>query len=361
RVISQVFRGGINTDYNRDRFRDRLQLDRSSGSLTIRNISREDSGVYTLHIITGKTSDWSFRVKVYGLLFTAGEEAVRLQELEGNTVTIHTGLTGVQSDAHILWLYGSEKADIKIVNSLVFRGETITDYNRDRFRDRLQLGRSSGSLTIRNISREDSGVYTLQIITGSLSAWSFRVKVYAPISRPVIRKQVEQRLGGSSQSCSPVCSVENGEDVTLSWYEEKERISSINRSDSSEPLHLPLNRTFPNIYTYTCESANPASHQTTQLNIAELCNINTVKCGDGCVKSSAPVLISVGLFGAALLLISVCFWKKRKNLPVSEVCELNHAEVKTASQKPKEFQNSKRENGTRVQDQQSVVYSDIVK
>ena len=113
-----------------------------------------------------------------GLLCVAGEEVIRLQELEGNTVTIHTGRTGVQSDAQILWFYGPESAEVKIVDSLVIRGEIITDYNRDRFRDRLQLDRTSGSLTIRNISREDSGVYKLHIITGHHSVWSFSVDVY---------------------------------------------------------------------------------------------------------------------------------------------------------------------------------------
>ncbi|XP_072526145.1 CD48 antigen-like [Salminus brasiliensis] len=207
-----------------------------------------------------------------GLLFTL-QEAVALQELEGNTVTIHTGLTEVQTDAQILWFYTSEK--IKLVNSQVIRGEIHTEYNRDRFRDRLQLDRSSGSLTIRNISREDSEVYKLQIITGTSSVWSFSIKVYAPVSKPVMRNPTEEASGGSSLSCSPVCSVENGENVTLSWYEEKERISTISRSDFSEHLHLPLNRTFPNNYTYTCESANPVSHQTAQLNNAKLCDSNS--------------------------------------------------------------------------------------
>ncbi|KAL6466549.1 hypothetical protein MHYP_G00243530 [Metynnis hypsauchen] len=113
-----------------------------------------------------------------GLLCSAGEEVVRLQELEGNTGTIHTGLTGVQSDAQILWFYGPENADIRIVNSQIIRGEIITDYDSERFRDRLQLNRTSGSLTIRNISREDSGVYKLQIITKRTSVWSFSVDVY---------------------------------------------------------------------------------------------------------------------------------------------------------------------------------------
>uniref|UniRef100_A0A3B1K539 Ig-like domain-containing protein n=1 Tax=Astyanax mexicanus TaxID=7994 RepID=A0A3B1K539_ASTMX len=213
---------------------------------------------------------------VSGVLFTAGEEGVKLQELEGNTVTLHTGLTGVQSEAQILWFYRSEKSDIKIVNSQIIRGEDITDYYTDRFRYRLQLIRSSGSLTIRNISREDSGVYTLQIITGpSVSVWRFSVKVYAPVPKPVIRTRAESRSALPRGSCSPVCSVENGEDVSLSWYEDKERISSISRADSSDSsLHLLLNRTFPSNYTYTCVSDNPVSNQSIHLNITQLCPFN---------------------------------------------------------------------------------------
>uniref|UniRef100_A0AAR2LUD4 Ig-like domain-containing protein n=1 Tax=Pygocentrus nattereri TaxID=42514 RepID=A0AAR2LUD4_PYGNA len=215
---------------------------------------------------------------LYCLLCSAGEEVVRLQELEGNTVTIHTGLTGVQSDAHILWFYGPENADIKIVNSLVFKGETNTDYPSERFRDRLQLNRTSGSLTIRNISREDYGVYKLQIITERTSVWSFSVDIYAPVLKPVIRNQAEKHSVTLRESCSPLCSVENGKDLSLSWYEEKERISSISSSDSSERLYLPLNKTNPNYSTYTCVAANPVSSQTTKLNITELCYNSTGKC-----------------------------------------------------------------------------------
>ncbi|KAL6466555.1 hypothetical protein MHYP_G00243590 [Metynnis hypsauchen] len=159
---------------------------------------------------------------LYCLLCSAGEEVVRLQELEGNTVTIHTGLTGVQSDAHILWFYRSEKVEIRIVNSLIIRGEIITEY-------------------------------------------------YTPVLKPVIRNQAEKHSASLRESCSPLCSVKNGKDVSLSWYEEKERISSISNSDSSERLYLPLNVTNPNNSTYTCVAANSVGTQTTQLNITNIC------------------------------------------------------------------------------------------
>ncbi|XP_037388942.1 SLAM family member 5-like [Pygocentrus nattereri] len=256
---------------------------------------------------------------LYCLLCSAGGEVVRLQELEGNTVTIHTGLTEAQSDAHILWFYGPENAEIKIVNSESFEGKIITNYYSQIFRDSLQLNRTSGSLTIRNISREDSGVYKLQIITGISLDWNYSVDVYAPVLKPVIRNQAEKRSVSLRESCSPLCSVENGKDVSLSWYEERERISSISSSDSSERLYLPLNKTNPDCSTYTCVAANPVSTQTTQLNITNIC-IKTV-CEDA---------------------------------------ELNYAEVKTKPHGSNEAHEVNRAGGTEVQDQtEPVVYSPI--
>ncbi|KAL6466547.1 hypothetical protein MHYP_G00243510 [Metynnis hypsauchen] len=274
---------------------------------------------------------------LYCLLCSAGEEVVRLQELEGNTGTIHTGLTGVQSDAHILWFYRSEKVEIRIVNSQIIRGEIITDYYSERFRDRLQLNRTSGSLTIRNISREDSGVYKLNIITGISSVWSFSVNIYAPVLKPVIRNQAEKRSVSLRESCSPLCSVENGNDVSLSWYEEKERISIISSSDSSERLFLPLNKTNPNNSTYTCVAANPVSNHATQLNITELCFINTVKDPNeaGRRKSLVAVLIPVLIVGLLLMLIALV-WKKKSKQQFPDDAELNYAVVKTKPQNSKE-------------------------
>ncbi|XP_017543827.2 uncharacterized protein LOC108415312 isoform X2 [Pygocentrus nattereri] len=166
-----------------------------------------------------------------GLLYTAGEEVVRLQELEGNTLTIHTGLTGVQSDAHILWFHHPENLDIKIVNSRIIRGEIITDYDSERFRDRLQLNRTSGSLTIRNISREDSGLYILQIITRRSSEWMFSLNVYG-----------------------------------------REILNQTSDSDHTDKLTLRLEVSDEDQDVYSCVTANPASNRTSKLNTTEICS-----------------------------------------------------------------------------------------
>ncbi|KAI4905842.1 hypothetical protein NFI96_004402 [Prochilodus magdalenae] len=280
--IAQLLSGNTFTDYD-ERFKNRLQLDTQTGSLTISNMSTSDSGPYKVLISSDQVTNKHFNVTVYGLLYVGGEELIRLQELEGNTVTLHTGgISGVQSNAQIQWLYKSRNVDISITNSLFIRGEIITDYYSDRFRDRLQLDRNSGSLTIRNISRKDSGVYKLQTITkGTLSPLSsFTVTVYAPVSKPVIRNQPQIHTGTSKEICFLLCTVENGKDVNLSWYEEKERISSFASTDSSERLYLPLNITHLNS-PYTCVAANPVSNQTTQLNLMELCYNTGLLCVAG--------------------------------------------------------------------------------
>ncbi|XP_053335754.1 uncharacterized protein LOC128508436, partial [Clarias gariepinus] len=174
---SQVFKGETVTEIS-ERFKKRLQLDRISGALTIRNISRNHSGVYLLQVLTPRLSSRTFSVSVYGLLCAAGDETVTLQEVEGTTITLHTGITGIQSDAQILWFYGPEKAEKKILNSQVFEGRNVTQIS-ERFKKRLQLDRISGALTIRNISRNHSGVYLLHVINGGLSSRTFSVSVYA--------------------------------------------------------------------------------------------------------------------------------------------------------------------------------------
>ncbi|KAL7841720.1 hypothetical protein SRHO_G00254110 [Serrasalmus rhombeus] len=123
----------------------------------------------------------------------------------------------------------------------------------------------------------------------------------APVSKPVIRNQAEKRSASLRESCSPLCSVENGKDVSLSWYGEKERISSISSSDSSERLYLPLNKTNPNYSTYTCVAANPVSTQTTQLNITELCYNNT---GLSSVHCCGSVELVVRLVLSALVVLA---------------------------------------------------------
>ncbi|XP_060722191.1 titin-like [Tachysurus vachellii] len=254
------------------------------------------------------------------LLCEAGDETVKLQELEGTNITLRPKITGIQPDALILWFYGPEKGDKRILISQVDDGKIVTKIS-ERFKERLQLDRISGALTIRNISRNDSGVYVFHTHNGPVSFRTFNVSVYAPVSTPVIINERGKRSVNNTESCFLLCSVENGEYVKLSWYRENERISITNNTDLSVPLNLSLQIQYNDTNTYSCVSANLVSNKTTSLIITELCDVS-----DDPPSSLRPALISLGSIVLLIIIITLCILlKKKKPQEISE--ELTSSDV----------------------------------
>ncbi|XP_047671873.1 CD48 antigen-like isoform X2 [Tachysurus fulvidraco] len=286
------------------------------------------------------------------LLCEAGDETVTLQELEGTTITLNPGITGIQSNAQILWRYGPEKEDKTILNSYMHGGVIFTNIS-EGFKERLQLDRNSGALTIRNISRTDSGVYTFHTLNGRVSSRTFSVSVYAPVSTPVIINERGKPSVISTETCFLLCSVENGEDVKLSWYRENERISITNNTDLSVPLNLSLQIQHNDTNTYICVSANPVSHKTTSLIITQLCDVS-----DDCPSSLLIALISVGCILLFIMIISLGIWLKKKKTQEKPEKPTSSDVNSTAhsSEREKEEENS---TVTDVEvERDSVVYSD---
>ncbi|XP_073721466.1 uncharacterized protein [Misgurnus anguillicaudatus] len=153
-------------DGNDERFRDRLTLNEQNGDLTITNISRGHSDVYKLQI--NSSSDSTYRR--FMIIVNEKLESV----MEGESVTLHTDLTDMQSDdVMILWMFGPEnnliaKADSKKRNVLFFNvvdeNKMLYDGADGRFKDKLELDQT-GSLTIKNINSKHRGLYKLLIIS----------------------------------------------------------------------------------------------------------------------------------------------------------------------------------------------------
>ncbi|XP_060744316.1 natural killer cell receptor 2B4-like [Tachysurus vachellii] len=160
----------------------------------------------------------------------------------------------------------------------------------------------------------------------------------------------------STESCFLLFSVENGEDVKLSWYRENERISITNNTDLSVPLNLPLQIQHNDTNTYICVSANPVSNKTTSLNITQLCSHISVDCP----PLLLPALISAGLF--VLLIIILIIWgirlKKKKTQEIPDVLTYADVNIKAHSaERDKEEENS---TVTDVEvERDAVVYSDV--
>ncbi|KAL0161091.1 hypothetical protein M9458_044816, partial [Cirrhinus mrigala] len=82
---------------------------------------------------------------------------------EGESVTLNPH-TEIQRGDQIQWMFADE--DNRIAQIKGGTGETYNGAN-ERFKDRLKLDKTTGSLTMTNISDEHTGLYKLQIISSS--------------------------------------------------------------------------------------------------------------------------------------------------------------------------------------------------
>ncbi|XP_067271123.1 CD48 antigen-like [Pseudorasbora parva] len=195
---------------------------------------------------------------------------------EGDSVTLNSDVTEVKRDYHILWVFKVDNSETRIAE---IHKQIINTYNsNETFRYRLQMDSQTGSLTIRNIRSEHTGLYKLTVISNTrISYKSFNVTVYAPLPAPVIaRDSLDCSPSSSSSSsesrCSLVCSAVNVSHVTLSWFKGNSLLSSISVSDLSISLSLPLEVEYQDKNTYSCVLNNPIRNHTTHLDITDLCH-----------------------------------------------------------------------------------------
>ncbi|XP_042568289.1 uncharacterized protein LOC109053833 isoform X2 [Cyprinus carpio] len=107
----------------------------------------------------------------------SGVETDRVSVMEGDSVTLHTGVQRNQQE-DIKWYFSGTRI-AQISGDLI---DICTDVQcnegTERFRDRLKLDHQNGSLTIMYINTTDSGLYKLVIISSSsISETIFDVSV----------------------------------------------------------------------------------------------------------------------------------------------------------------------------------------
>ncbi|XP_039538834.1 carcinoembryonic antigen-related cell adhesion molecule 1-like [Pimephales promelas] len=139
------------------RFSDKLQLEYTTGSLTIRKIEFKHSGFY--EAVIRKSSSGHTIYKSYSVT-ASGEIKSELSVSVGVSVTLNSDLTDIQRVDLMQWMFG----DSQIAEISKESGRFLTSDGPDgRFRDRLKLDRQNGSLTIRNTRTKDTGLYELKI------------------------------------------------------------------------------------------------------------------------------------------------------------------------------------------------------
>ncbi|XP_016314647.1 T-cell surface antigen CD2-like [Sinocyclocheilus anshuiensis] len=220
------------------------------------------------------------------------DEVKSVSVMEGDSATLNINDTDIQKEDQIMWRFGHIL--IAHINRKNNKSMVYDDKAGGRFRDRLKLDNETVSLSITNTRTTDSGVYNITSKRSETPLNIFNLTVYAHLPVPVISRDCASSSSSSSY-CSLLCSVVNVSHVTLSWYKGNSLMSSINESDLSISLSLPLEVEYQDNNTYSCVLNNPISNQTTHLDISRLCQTYT--------EHGLTILYTVLISAAGFLLI----------------------------------------------------------
>ncbi|XP_070295470.1 SLAM family member 5-like [Salvelinus sp. IW2-2015] len=175
-----------------------------------------------------------------------------------------------------------------------------------RFKNRLHWNNVTGVFTLTDLQIDDSGVYTVENVDGDeeKTAHIFQLTVYF-LSKPQVTVH-------DSSSCSVVCSVENGKDVTLSWYRGEEKLNQTSSPDLNITLSLPLKVDVQTRDSYRCEAANPVSKENAV--VPNPCiESDPSKVADGDEMTRGSLIIAVICVLVASGLVGLAIYLKRRN------------------------------------------------
>ncbi|XP_067254915.1 CD48 antigen-like isoform X2 [Chanodichthys erythropterus] len=270
-----------------------------------------------LRIIIRKTTLLCLFLLIVNGVFGDSDGLKSVSVTEGDSVTLNIDVTELQRNDQILWMFGPRETRI----AELYKQNIDMFKSNETFGDRLQIDSQTGSLTIRNIRSEHTGLYKLQILSDRGTSYQrFNVTVHAPLPIPIITSNSSNCSSSSSSSssrssvsrCSLLCSAVNVSHVTLSWYKGNSLLSSISVSDLSISLSIHLEVEYKDKNTYSCVINNPIRNQTKHLdNITHLCHT----CEDKYDKRLYAALISAVVLAVLAVVMYFLYRKCRRSGP----------------------------------------------
>uniref|UniRef100_A0A8C2EF57 Si:dkey-182g1.6 n=1 Tax=Cyprinus carpio TaxID=7962 RepID=A0A8C2EF57_CYPCA len=138
--------------------KDKLLLDKQTGSLTITDLTTDHTGLYQLEIKSTTEIFKKYSVTVSG---TGGVKTRSVKE--GEIIILNTGVINIDSEGYNLILWKTKDIIVGEINKKINRNNG----GQDIFNGRQQLNENSGSLTISDSRTTDSGVYHLTMSSSS--------------------------------------------------------------------------------------------------------------------------------------------------------------------------------------------------
>ncbi|XP_078146940.1 hemicentin-1-like [Centroberyx gerrardi] len=206
-------------------------------------------------------------------LTVCDNSVIFINVLVEGSATLDTPVDELQKGHDVKWTRGPNFTD-----KLIARWKnnvTSVDYE-ESFRGVLQLNPHTGSLTIMKVKHNYTGHYCLVMLLGEETHILRRyfITVFEPVLTPHISTAQVNTTAPSlnDRSCSIDCSVENAQNVTLSWYRGEKIINQTSNCDiCTTNVSLPLKIQDQDEDIYSCKAANPVSAKSIKVNSTQWC------------------------------------------------------------------------------------------
>ncbi|KAM6936744.1 cell adhesion molecule CEACAM6-like [Lycodopsis pacificus] len=255
----------------------RITLFMSTGSLELRNLTRDDSGEYSVSIFRAGALpvDGTTRLDVHALRYSGNLSRVypafaqclcygegllpdSLIAAVGGKVTFTTTVTPPATPfLSVSWSFTDIHSTSNIITS---SDEEITG---PPYTDRITFFRSSGSLELWNLTDSDSGEYSIFIIANgaAMQNGKCRLVIQAPVSNAVVTISSTDMVEFSSVSLS--CSASSGSFLWLNSSSEVKESESVQLTDGGGTLTI-INVTRYDRGPFRCSVSNGATIETSQ-------------------------------------------------------------------------------------------------
>ncbi|KAM3622879.1 uncharacterized protein V6R79_004221 [Siganus canaliculatus] len=265
-VAITIVTNGKVTQVNGTRFENRLQTDAETGSITISNLTVNDSGVFLAQILTPSgilLQNFSLTVK--------DNRLIPVYVLEGTNVTLDPGIK-LQKDYVVKWTKGPD-----FVGTLIARWTNSETFIDKSFEGVLELNPETGSITLHSMNENYAGIYCVVMEL----RWEIHIRrqylitVVEPVLMPII-SEAEGKVTPSSETrhnqdkCLISCSVKNGPCLSLTWYRGEKEVNHTTDTDTSN-LTLPLEITSQDQMNFSCVAANPLIRKAVTINSTLWC------------------------------------------------------------------------------------------
>ncbi|XP_055794324.1 natural killer cell receptor 2B4-like [Salvelinus fontinalis] len=201
----------------------------------------------------------------------------------------------------LLWKYGGR--DIVEFNSEVIYSPG------SQFEGRLKMNTKNFSLTVRELTLQDSGDFLLtgEGDKGQIDSKTITLKVHEPISKVAIQTDIKL-LANHSCTVRLVCNVSCYPNITYTWERDNEIYGD------AQQIHFSLSPAERNI-SVKCNASNLVSWKTTSATVKCRNDTTTPEYVTGLASYAIYIGVSVG--GAVVLIltvaVAVCYCRGRSN------------------------------------------------